>query len=354
MNTPSSGFDCSWRDMMEFMPIAACLFDVEGRILWYNAAAAQLWGRHPDPERDRWCGFVREYWPDGSPMLPDESPPALILQGRMMQPGFEAMADRPDGSRVHYIPLLRARHDARGEIIGGANILLDVTERHQAEEALRDLAAHREALLEAERKRIAQEIHDELGQLLNALHINNATLRACAEHQPALCEKADTMAGLIHRTIDVVRSVATSLRPAALNAGLVCGLEWLVQDFSEHTGIRCHLQLDGKEPDLTEIQAITLFRIAQESLTNVARHAAATKASVQLGLRAGQVLLEVSDDGKGFDQAVPAQHKSLGLIGMQERVRALGGRLKVSSEPNSGSCIRVSLPLAQTVGSPAA
>lgn len=355
MNIPSSGFDCSWRDMMEFMPIAACLFDAEGRILWYNAAAVQLWGRHPDPERDRWCGFMRKYWPDGSTMQSDQSPPALILQGRVMQPGFEAMAERPDGSRVYFIPLLRALHDARGEVIGGINMLLDITERRQAEEALRNLAAHREALLEAERKRIAQEIHDELGQLLNALHISNATLRACAEReQPALCDKSDAMAELIHRTIDVVRNVATSLRPAALNAGIHSGLEWLVRDFSDHTGIRCRLQLDGPEPALTEAQAIALFRIAQESLTNVARHAAAATASVRLGMRAGQVLLEVSDDGKGFDQTAPAQRKSLGLIGMQERARALGGRLEISSEPDSGTCIRALLPAGQSVRSPAA
>lgn len=354
MHTSSSGFDCSWRDMMEFMPIAACMFDPDGRIIWYNAAAAQLWGRHPDPERDRWCGFVRKYWPDGSPMQADQSPPALILQGKLMQPGFEAMADRPDGSRVYFIPHLRALHDAQGEIVGGINMLLDITERHQAEEALRDLAARREAMLEAERKRIAQEIHDELGQLLNTLHISNAALRARLEQdQPALCEKADIMAGLIHRTIDVVRNVATSLRPAALDAGIYSGLEWLVRDFSDHTGIACRLLLDEPEPELPEEQAMALFRIAQESLTNVARHAAAHTATVRLGVKDGQLLLEVSDDGKGFDQTMPGRRTSLGLMGMQERARAVCGRVEVSSAPGAGTRVKASLPLA-ALASPAA
>ncbi len=345
MNTARSGFDCSWRDMMEVMPIAACMFDTLGHIIWYNAAAAQLWGRHPDPERDRWCGFVRKYWPDGTPMRPEESPPALIVQGKALQPGFEAMADRPDGSRVHFIPQLRALQDGRGDIIGGVNILLDITERRRAEEALRNLAARREELLEAERKRIAQEIHDELGQLLNTLHISNAALCARLEQEcPSLLDRAEGMAGLIHRTVDVVRNVATSLRPAALNAGIASGLEWLARDFSEHTGIACRLQLDAPEPDLPEAQAIALFRIAQESLTNVVRHAAARAVMVHLGKQSGQLMLEVSDDGQGFDTTAPRSRRSLGLVGMQERALALEGRVEISSRPGQGTCIRVLLP----------
>lgn len=483
MDNALPGFDYSWRALMESMPVAACMYDPEGHIFWYNSAAVRLWGRHPDPRRDRWCGFVRHYWPDGELMQPDESPSALILQGKAMESGFEAMGERPDGSKVYFIPQLLALHDRQGSVVGGVSMLLDITPRREMEAALRsretefraiienspddiarydrncrriyvnpslaasvgkaqqellgrtilddwdtpsarrfqqhllrvrdkgegvgfelswpaaasgevlhryvrivpefdaegqvqsmlavgrdigvikqteqylrhsrallrDLAERREALLEAERKRIAREIHDELGQLLNTLHFSNAALRARLEQDnPALVEKSDAMAGLIRRAVDELRNVATSLRPAALDAGIVCALEWLTQDFSQHTGIVCRFASEQDEVDLPEFLAVALFRIVQESLTNVARHAGASKATVQLSARPDQLMVEVRDNGKGFVVTVPGRRNSLGLVGMQERALALAGRLDITSEPGLGTCVRATIPLLQT------
>lgn len=482
MDSALPGFDYSWRALMESMPVAACMYDVDGQIFWYNSAAVRLWGRHPDPGRDRWCGFVRQYWPDGAPMRPEESPSALILRGKAVESGFEAMGERPDGSKVYFIPQLLVLHDRQGNVIGGVNMLLDITARREMEAALRsretefraiienspddiarydrhcrriyvnpslvasvgrtpqqllgrtvledwdlpsarrfhlylvrvrdkgegvgfelswpagsgevlhryvrivpefdaegqvqsmlavgrdigaikqteqylrqsrallrDLAERREALLEAERKRIAREIHDELGQLLNTLHFSNAALRARLERDnPDLVEKSDAMGGLIQRAVNELRNVATSLRPAALDDGIVCALEWLTQDFSRHTGIACRFVSDREEVDLPEFLAVALFRIVQESLTNVARHAGASEVTVQLGARRDPLVLEVRDNGKGFDVTAPGRRTSLGLVGMQERALALAGKLDITSEPGLGTCVRASIPLLQT------
>lgn len=216
----------------------------------------------------------------------------------------------------------------------------------QTEQALRNLVAHREALLEAERKRIAQEIHDEFGQLLNTLHVSNAALRAMLEtEREELREKSDAMAILIRRTIDGLRNVATRLRPAALDAGIVCALEWLVQEFDTHTGLKCRLRLvpENLEPALSEAQALALFRIAQGSLTNVTRHASARSATVLLRGCRQKVVLEVRDDGKGFSLDSGIDRASLGLLGMRERATAIGGHLDISSRPGQGTCIRITL-----------
>ena len=475
MNSSMSGIDYSFRELMESISIPAYMFDREGQIVWYNTAAVQLWGRHPDPERDRWCGFRAMYWPDGTPVLQEDLPPRQIIQGHSSCQGIEIMADRMDGSRVNVMPHLMALRDGSGETVGGVSIQLDITTCRTMEAALsrreaefrtlvenssdeivrydlagrrvyvntpfvrtvgkdpetligktilddwcgpsadhlyrklmqvrdlqksdgfemvwdagdddrklyryvrivpefnkagqleslvvisrdisaikqtelqlRNLAARRDAIVEAERKRIAQEIHDELGQLLNTLHISNATMRAMLpQESPALQEKSDALAGLIRRCIDVARNVATCLRPAALEAGIVCGLEWLVREFGEHTGIECVLVREPAdlEPDLKEDQAMALFRIAQESMTNVVRHSGARMLSVRLSGTPEEIRLEVRDDGNGFDVTTMNRRSSLGLVGMRERAIAMGGHLDVSSSPGQGTLVRVALAL---------
>jgi PAS domain S-box-containing protein len=227
----------------------------------------------------------------------------------------------------------------------------DVTERKRVESALRAserqfraLASHRENERELERKRMARELHDELGQFLTALRMRASLLRVrFGADNPQLVQSVAEMTLLVDRTLEVIRDAASALRPAALDLGVVSALEWLAQEFSKHSGIACELELDEDQVALKEDAATAVFRIVQESLTNVARHAQAQRVQVRLHRLADQCLLQVHDDGQGFDPA--AARRNLGLVGVRERVLALGGELVISSAPGQGTLIEVRFPL---------
>lgn len=210
---------------------------------------------------------------------------------------------------------------------------------------LRELGAHRESVREDERKRIARELHDELGQSLTALRMAAALLRVRFGTQlPELNAHVHGMTELVDRTIGAVRNVATSLRPAVLDMGIGSALEWLAEEFRKHGTADCRLTLDMQGGELSEQQAVTVFRIVQESLTNVARHAAATGVTIVLRCRDPVCALEVSDNGRGFDSTAARPH-SFGLLGIRERVLTLGGQLRVDSTLGGGTRLAVTIPL---------
>ena len=210
---------------------------------------------------------------------------------------------------------------------------------------LRELEAHRETVREDERKHIARELHDELGQSLTALRMTSSMLRVRFGRQtPGLAEHVKNMTELVDRTIEVVRNVATTLRPSALDLGISLALEWLAREFGRSSGIACVLELDMDGVELEEHQAVAVFRIVQESLTNVARHAGAGRVRIALRAQDGACRLVVSDSGKGFEPA-RRRGKNFGLLGIRERVHMLGGELTVRSAPGEGTSIEVSIPL---------
>jgi len=232
-------------------------------------------------------------------------------------------------------------------------IVRDISERKRAEVALiesrqqlRSLSVHQESLLEEERKHIAREVHDELGQLLTALKMDISLLRLRFGQDPALLEKLESMRALAERTIHVVRHVANNLRPAALDLGLVPAIEWLANDFSQRWEVPCKLDLGDGEIALDDVTATTVFRVVQESLTNVARHAQASEVTISL-LCGDRLLLRVKDNGRGFNPAVVRKLSGLGLFGMRERILALGGTLKIDSESGIGTTLVIELPLAK-------
>jgi signal transduction histidine kinase len=210
---------------------------------------------------------------------------------------------------------------------------------------LRELSAHRESAREDERKHIARELHDELGQSLTALRMQAALLRVRFGAETAgLNEQVRAMTELVDRTIGVVRNVATSLRPTVLDLGIGSALEWLVDEFRRHSGLDCSLTLALGDARLSESQAIAVFRIVQESLTNIARHADASESAVSLRCAALACELVVEDDGRGFEPSrVRAQ--SFGLLGIRERVLSLGGQLSIASRPGGPTRIVAQLPL---------
>jgi len=260
---------------------------------------------------------------------------------------------RPMEIAIH----MTAERGADGEVSGVLAIGRDVTAQKQAERdlaasyaQLRELTAYRESAREDERKHIARELHDELGQSLTALRMQAALLRVrFGADAPGLTEQVQGMTELVDRTIGVVRNVATTLRPTVLDMGIGPALEWLVDEFRRHSGLDCSLTLALDErqlkAQLNEQQAIAVFRIVQESLTNIARHADASEAAVTLRCSAQHCELQVEDDGCGFDPT-RLQPQSFGLLGIRERVLSLDGQVTIGSRPGGRTRIVVILPLA--------
>ncbi|MBI5919409.1 MAG: PAS domain S-box protein [Nitrosomonadales bacterium] len=241
--------------------------------------------------------------------------------------------------------------DAEGRLVRGVGTTQDITELKKHEEALlhskerlRKLAAHQELIREEERAHIAREVHDELGQLLTALKMDVSLLRLRFGDVPNLLEHADGMRQLVEKTISVVRHVASNLRPAALNLGIVPALEWLAEDFTHHSGVKCELVIQDMDVALDDMQATTVFRVMQESLTNVARHAQASKVEIRLWRRGRSLHLKVQDNGRGFDSA-NRRRNTFGLLGIRERVLMLDGTIKINNTPGTGACVSISIPL---------
>jgi signal transduction histidine kinase len=209
---------------------------------------------------------------------------------------------------------------------------------------LQELAANHEAVREQERTRIAREIHDELGQSLTTLRMKASLLGlALPGCDPELARQTDEMKSLIDQTIVVVRNVATKLRPGALDLGIVSAIDWLAQDFEDRTGIPCSLDLD-EGVELDDERSTMVFRILQESLTNVVRHAQASHVEISF-LREGDAYrLEVRDDGCGFTPDVMGGKKTFGLLGIRERATVLQGDLEIDSAPGAGTALRLRIP----------
>jgi len=233
-------------------------------------------------------------------------------------------------------------------------ILRDVTERVRAEEALdrsrqelRELASRMDSVREQEKSRIARELHDELAQALTALKMDTSWI---AERLPAgqdvLAAKLTGMQAMLDATVAATRRISADLRPLLLDdLGLVAAAEWLVQNFTERTGVRCDLAVGAPDLEVGHALASAVFRILQESLTNVARHAQASLVEVVLDSSAGEVTLTVRDNGRGFSPESPRKPNSYGLLGLRERASLLGGEVRIVSEPGRGSTVEMRLPL---------
>src|SRR6266853_641260 len=210
---------------------------------------------------------------------------------------------------------------------------------------LRELSAHHDSVREEERAHVAREIHDELGQALTALKMDLSALgMKFGEGNPEIKARAQGLRDMVDHTIQVVRNVATALRPATLDFGILAAVESLVEEFQKRSGIRCALKVLGNEAQLAEDKSIMMFRIVQESLTNISRHAAAKNVEITVGLDATHFQLEVKDDGCGFDVEAAGRRKTFGLLGIRERVIMLHGELSIRSSPGAGTELSVSIP----------
>lgn len=323
--------------------------DAKPDIQYINPAFEKMTGYRADEVLGR-----RPYFLHGSPQ--DEAPLADLY--RAFEAGRAARATirmlRKDGSDFCCEVLASPVMDERDQTTHYVASFNDVTSRMAIEaellesrEQLRKLASHDDGVREIERKNIARELHDELGQLLTVLKMNISLLQMRYDELPDLVEKTEEMRLLVEKTIGVVRNTVSNLRPAALDLGIVGALEWLVEDFARHTGVACRYTGQDAEPVLDEKLATVVFRIAQESLTNIARHAAARNVEVRLVCDHGILRLFIDDDGCGFDpSAITRDHSHFGLLGMQERVTMLNGEFQISSSPGKGARVSIEIPLA--------
>lgn len=259
---------------------------------------------------------------------------------------------RADGGILWIDLSAAAIRDTGGRLSSVVAVVHDITERKKAELALtqsrqklRALSAHQTRILEEDRKHIAREIHDELGQQLTALKMDVSLLRMQLGDNPALRERTEAMGQLVDRTMAVVRQVATNLRPAAIDLGLLPAIEWLAEDFAARWEIECVVECADSDIPVNDLLATTAFRVVQESLTNIARHAEAS--SVHIALRRDHRVLRVivHDNGRGFDTAAVGRKKAFGFFGMRERVLSVGGSVTVESAPGAGTTVSITLPL---------
>lgn len=216
----------------------------------------------------------------------------------------------------------------------------------QSHEQLRALSAHLQSVREQERTRIAREIHDELGQVLAGLKMDATWLYNNLPGNVKARARLQTMLTLIDSTVQTVRQLITDLRPGILDdLGLAAAVEWQLQEFQAHTGLQCELTALVEDIDLAPDGATAVFRIFQETLTNIVRHAQATQVKVQLGADAGWLWLQVQDDGRGITEAELSGSKSFGLLGMRERVALLDGSISIDGAPGQGTTVLVKVPL---------
>jgi PAS domain S-box-containing protein len=462
--------DSRFREMIDALPVPIYTTDAQGRLTHFNPACVEFSGRTPDLGTDQWCVSWKLFWPDGQPMLHAECPMAIALREGRILSNVEAVAERPDGTRITFVPYPTPLRDADGRIVGGINMLLDITERkrgeivtaslaaivessddaiigkdlngvitswnksaerlfgYTAQEAIgqsitmllpadrqqeepeiiarlkrgeridhfetvrvrkdgtmrdisltispvknaagrivgaskvaRDITERKKAekatkekelsarllkLQDEERRRIARELHDGVGQLLAAMSMNASRLdREKSKLSPDTARCAEENAQLIQQVSADIRTVSYLLHPPLLDEmGLHSALKWFIDGFSERSNISANLELPADWERLPQDYELCLFRIAQECLTNIHRHSGSPTASVRLLRSPGEITLEVSDQGTGVNQETQAKISSgetagVGLRGMRERIMQLGGSLEIRSDGHGTTVI---------------
>ncbi|MBD8528849.1 two-component sensor histidine kinase [Massilia sp. CFBP 13647] len=259
---------------------------------------------------------------------------------------------------VKWINLRATPHAAAAGAVQWDGIMTNITDsKIEQQDALRsrarlaELTDHIEQVKEQERARIAREIHDDLGGNLTAIKMALSMLAArLPPEQPALLEKASYLDDLVDRTIDAVHRISLDLRPSTLDLGIVAALEWQAREFEKGSGIACVFRSAERAPvlerELDPDHAAALFRVFQEALTNVAKHAGATRVTVTLRRQRQHLTLAICDNGRGIAPADRLKPASFGLRGMSERARALGGTLTLSAAPGGGTMVTIKIRLA--------
>jgi PAS domain S-box-containing protein len=349
-----------FRSLAENLPDCIMRYDLNCRRTYVNPTyereteilAAEATNVTPNVTPDApWRGNipVEEYMARLRQVMETDEPTDLVL----------SWARLSDGAIAYHALRIVAEHTPDGRVKGCLAIGRNITSLMETELRLEDsrtqlrkLAAKSESVREEERKYIAREVHDELGQILTGLQMDVSMLSSrFGPALPALHEHLLGTLELVNKSLAVVRNVSSSLRPAALDMGIVPAIEWLAERFGKNTKINCEVHVRDEDHGiyLDENASIALFRITQESLTNVARHANASKVDITISQEGDDYLLELRDNGNEFDSDT-IKKDTFGFIGIRERVLLLGGKLSISSKPGSGAVIKVCIPAHHILG----
>lgn len=342
-----------YRALVEAAPDVIYVIAADGTLTSLNPAFEEI------------SGWPRANW-IGKPFLPLVDPEDLALANETLQQVLGG-----ETPPVHRLRILSRTGDylfgeftstpyvEQGRIVGVLGIARNITKRTRAEEELRAsreqlraLTVHLQTVREEERIRIARAVHDELGQELTGLKMDLRWLEHGLEdfrdpRASPLLEKTMAATDLVDTTIKTVQRIAADLRPAVLDKlGLVAAVRREASQFQQHSGIACRLTGPDLDPQLPEPTAIACFRFFQEAMTNVVRHAEATAVEVDFQTPPDGFVLEVRDNGKGISTGLAENAGSLGLLGMRERARALGGELTVEPRAMGGTLVRLWIPKA--------
>lgn len=321
--------------------------DLKGSLTFVNDAFLRMWGYD---QKDEILGMsVLEFWKvkSGARSVVSKSKKEGSWIG-------ELVGMRKDGTYFDVHLSATIVKDKFNNPLCKMACFIDITDQKRTEaelkksqEELRNLAGHLQDLREQERKLMAHKIHDELGQELTVLKIDLTFLtEKLPRDQKNLLDLTRSMMKTINKTAQTVRRISTELRPSLLDdVGLIPAVEWYVKEFQKHTRIKCEFFADNGDinPDIKK--STVLFRVLQEALTNVARHAAATRIKVSLSKKPDKLILKIRDNGKGISQNQISSSKSFGLLGIRESVFSLRGKMEIKGIPDKSTTIKVSLPL---------
>ncbi len=337
------GADHTYRVFVERMNEGAAVLSIDHTVLHCNGRFARFLGA--ELQSVIGSSMLDLVWPDDHPKLD-----ALLRRAAQRNCRGEIRLQSRKGAPLSvHLSLNPLRLDSTRAV---CLIASDLSEMKRAEqelrassEQLRNLAAHLLSVREEERARISREVHDELGQSLTAVKMDLAWLAGRVPRTNGqMLKRIRSTQQLADSIIQSIRKISTELRPAVLDLGLAAAVEWQVQEFQARFGIQCKVRLLTREV-VTSNASTGMFRIFQETLTNVARHAKATRVEVVLQKQRDRLVLLVHDNGRGFDQADPSLSKSLGLLGMRERAAILGGQVDISSAPGKGTTVTAWIPL---------
>jgi len=345
--------DAKLRYMVQSVRDAVLTVDASGTVILFNVAAENMFGLRVSEVLGRQIDEV----------LFQSQPKALALNFmRYLNEGWQSpsglallgIISFAHGETEFPVELSLSTTTFRGDVLVTA-VFRDLSERQRAEleliesnRQLHALSAAQQNVREEERLRISRELHDELGQSLTGIKMEVSWLGGRLQaDQPELEKKVGSIKKLIDGSISAVRRISSELRPLVLDdLGFSAAANWYVAQFSERTGVGVNLTLPVQDPENGSTIATTLFRILQESFTNIARHAQAKEADVQLSFSEGYWFLSITDDGVGFDDGAD-KRPGIGLIGMKERVQILGGSFHLATAPGEGTRVEVRIPAEQ-------
>lgn len=332
-----------YRTLLEQAADGIVLSDLKGKLIEVNESICQLTGYSRDELiRLKSSDFFFDKDLKTNPMRYDE----LIQKGRILS---ERTMRKKDGTEL--IAEISSKIIFEDTIL---SIVRNVTERKKAERKieetshqLRMLSAYLQEIRENERKHIAREIHDELGQQLTVLKMDIAWLnKKLATEDSRIQQKMKDLLEMLDHTVKTVRRISSELRPSLLDdLGLIAAIEWQLNEFEKRSEIHTLLFAPEEDPDLSPTIKTELFRILQESLTNVGRHSGADQVKVTISIKDGIFNMEIADDGKGFDVNKLRQKKTLGILGMRERAAMIGGTYSILTRPGHGVSVFVSVPV---------